>query len=1055
MKTPLLLITVLGLGLTGHTQNLLPNPGFEAGTTQPSGWRLTDGAGQWATTTSPGPGRVVRVQGQGEDQSVWRTESLPLQPGGVYALRFRARRLGEASGGTAVAGTSRINRDFPLDPQWREYGFIFRQPDDAPNDFVRLGQWHVRGEIEFDDAELLPILASHREFAEPDGGPRLHLGQNEHVTDGHYRFSLQLGGLAANLHRPLERSTASFNSDRWVFSPGAEIVYRFALPGFRQTTAQVRVAINHHVAGTLHVQASRDGRHWTSLATLGATNRAGTLTLPPELLPATECYLRLHTPDPDTALQVNRCDYEAQIDPPAPQEAAGQTDFLEVQRRDPALAVNAFQLESRRGQGEIRLALRATTTASAPLTGRVSLQGPTVRTASPTAQPFQLEPGQQTDLALAVTAAAPGEHELHLTFTADTGRPLFEGRTRARVNHLHDPRAGYRLAGSGLLDLWWCESGWKVARSSQPPTATAPAQPVTVTAARAEFEAAQVILRPARNLELIAAQPLAWRDARGQPSPVTLRLEELAYVHVTHPTDATCEADWYPDPLPPLQLPRPLTAHQNFPLWLTFYVPRNAAPGRHTSELTLELRDGQHTETHRVPLIVDVYDFALPRESHLRSALGLGARDINRYHKLTNRADQIAVFERYLRNFAEHRISPYSFYDYAPIDVRFEGEGTNQRARVDFTRFDAAAERWLDGRQGEATATASPDATAACADDLPGPGVGSPFNTFQLPLRGMGGGTFHSRHLGQLEGFQEGTPEHTRLFQDYLGQVEQHLRARGWLDRAFTYWFDEPDPKDYEFVVAGQQRIKAAAPGLRRMMTEQPETALLDHVDIWCALTPEWTPERVRARRDAGEEVWWYICTAPKAPYVTEFIDHPGTELRLWPWQSWQYGVQGLLIWATLWWHSPTAYPDSLQDPWEDPMSWVSGYGTPAGTRSPWGNGDGRFLYPPRRNPNSATTPALDGPINSVRWENLRDGMEDYEYFWLLEQEIHRLEQRSRDHAGQPADAEVTSALAEARRLLQVPETVSLDLTRFTTDPRDLLAHRNRLARMIERLQGH
>ncbi|MCZ7639697.1 MAG: hypothetical protein M5U12_28815 [Verrucomicrobia bacterium] len=577
-----------------------------------------------------------------------------------------------------------------------------------------------------------------------------------------------------------------------------------------------------------------------------------------------------------------------------------------------------------------------------------------MRTAAPTARPFRLEPGQEADLRLSVTANEPGEHALHLEFTADNDRPLFNGRTRARVNHLHDPRTGYRLAGSGPLDLWWCESGWKVGRSSQPPTATAPTQPVTVTAARGEFEAAQLILRAARDLELITAQPVAWHDAGGELSPVALRLEEVGYVHVTLPTDATCEADWYPDPLPPLQLPRTLTAHQNFPLWLTFYVPRTAAPGRHTSELTLALRAGPHTETHRVPLVVEVYDFALPRETHLRSALGLGASAINRYHKLTNRADQIAVFERYLHNFAEHRISPYSFYDYAPIDVRFEGEGANKQARVDFSRFDVAAARWLDGRPSGGLAA---DAGESRASDLPGPGVGSPFNTFQLPLRGMGGGTFHSRHLGQLEGFQEGTPEHTRLFQDYLGQVERHLRARGWLDRAYTYWFDEPDPKDYEFVVAGQQRIKDAAPGLRRMMTEQPEPALLGHVDIWCALTPEWTLEKVRARRDAGEEVWWYICTGPKAPYLTEFIDHPGTELRLWPWQSWQYGVQGLLIWATLWWHSPTAYPDSLQDPWEDPMSWVSGYGTPAGTRSPWGNGDGRFLYPPRRNPNTATTP--------------------------------------------------------------------------------------------------
>jgi hypothetical protein len=313
-----------------------------------------------------------------------------------------------------------------------------------------------------------------------------------------------------------------------------------------------------------------------------------------------------------------------------------------------------------------------------------------------------------------------------------------------------------------------------------------------------------------------------------------------------------------------------------------------------------------------------------------------------------------------------------------------------------------------------------------------------------LPLRGMGGGTFHSRHLGELEGFKEGTPEHARLFQDYLGQIERHLKEKGWLNKAYTYWFDEPDPKDYQFVVEGMKRLKAAAPGLKRLLTEQPEPALFGQVDIWCGLTPEWTPEKVRARRAAGEEVWWYICCAPHAPYVTEFIDHPGTELRLWPWQSWQYGVQGLLIWETVYWTSSAAFPaPQMQDPWEDPMSYVSGYDFKPGHIGYWGNGDGRFLYPPRGSPTAKTEPCRDGPVNSFRWENLRDGIEDYEYLWLLQQAVERLSQMRGE----------TDLVKQARRLLEVPETVSKDLTHFTTDPRQILAHRDKVARMLERLR--
>jgi hypothetical protein len=305
---------------------------------------------------------------------------------------------------------------------------------------------------------------------------------------------------------------------------------------------------------------------------------------------------------------------------------------------------------------------------------------------------------------------------------------------------------------------------------------------------------------------------------------------------------------------------------------------------------------------------------------------------------------------------------------------------------------------------------------------------------------GMGGGTFHERWEPELLGFKENTPEYKAAFTNYVRALETHLKEKGWLDKAYVYWFDEPDPKDYPFVVEVMQRMKRHAPGLTRMLTEQPEKELLGHVDLWCGLTPEWSPQTVAERRKAGEEVWWYICCGPKAPYIGLFIEHPAAELRLWGWQSWQYGVQGILIWETSYWTSGTAFPKTLQDPWQDPMSYVSGYGVPAGTKQFWGNGDGRFFYPPRRDPNTPGEPVLDGPIPSLRWECLRDGVEDYEYFVLLQQEIERL---------QGKETELTK---QASALLVVPEAISKNTTSFTYDVQKLLEHRRKVAEMIERL---
>ena len=170
----------------------------------------------------------------------------------------------------------------------------------------------------------------------------------------------------------------------------------------------------------------------------------------------------------------------------------------------------------------------------------------------------------------------------------------------------------------------------------------------------------------------------------------------------------------------------------------------------------------------------------------------------------------------------------------------------------------------------------------------------------------------------------------------------------------------------------------------------------------------------------------------------------PAPSCGFWPWQSWQYGVQGILIWETDYWTSPAAFPPpKLQDPWTDPMSYKSGYGEKPGEIGYWGNGDGRFLYPPRREPGENHAPCLDAPVNSLRWENLRDGMEDYEYFWLLQQ-------GTQTELALRGDTEL---YRQARELLKVPTEVSQDLTHFTTDPRLMLAYRDRVARMIERLQ--
>ncbi|MCX7992581.1 MAG: DUF4091 domain-containing protein [Fimbriimonadales bacterium] len=364
-----------------------------------------------------------------------------------------------------------------------------------------------------------------------------------------------------------------------------------------------------------------------------------------------------------------------------------------------------------------------------------------------------------------------------------------------------------------------------------------------------------------------------------------------------------------------------------------------------------------------------------------------------------------------MRAFRRARLNPYNFY-ISWYDVRLE----DGKVVLDLAEFDRGARRYLDE-------------------------LG--FNSFVLPVYGLPSGRYPNYSQGEFLGFKEGEREYERLWTDYMRRLQEHVRKNGWLNKAYIYWFDEPDETDYPLVRRVNERIKRAAPDLTLMLSEQPEPPLIGVVDLWCPLTQSVPLDSIRQRRAAGEEVWWYVCVFPRAPYATLFIDHPGTEMRVWLWQTWKYGVQGIIIWETTLWHNEFAYPNRLQNPWDDPMSYEWEEHFKPGTRDLLGNGDGRLFYPPRRDPNASGEPIIADPIPSLRWECLRDGAEDYEYFALLERLIQQAERKQADAA----------LLNQARALLQPPDTVVKSMTGFTFDPRPLNEHRDKLAAMVVRLQ--
>lgn len=345
----------------------------------------------------------------------------------------------------------------------------------------------------------------------------------------------------------------------------------------------------------------------------------------------------------------------------------------------------------------------------------------------------------------------------------------------------------------------------------------------------------------------------------------------------------------------------------------------------------------------------------------------------------------------------------------------FEMPVDNIAVEVNFSQFDIGAKKYLDE-------------------------LG--FNSFNLDVTGLGGGTFYSRQAGVFAGFVQGTPEYDVLFGSYLKQIQDHLEENKWLGKEYIYWFDEPNEKDYPFVREGMINIHKAAPKLRRFITEhQPGPDIMDVSEVSCTIFHRVEPKIVSDLVAKGREFWSYLCTGPKGPWVTLFTDHPAINLRMWLWMSFKYQLTGILVWSANYWNSETVFPkEAIQNPWEDPMSYTVGYGSPYGQVRQWGNGDGRFLYPPNKDPNNDKRPYLCGPVNSIRWEILREGVEDYEYLYLLQNAIKN---------AKPDQQELVD---RGKALLNFPETMFKDGKDYTKNPLILLEYREKIAGVLNGL---
>ena len=479
------------------------------------------------------------------------------------------------------------------------------------------------------------------------------------------------------------------------------------------------------------------------------------------------------------------------------------------------------------------------------------------------------------------------------------------------------------------------------------PTSVPAGEPeATLEAARGEWEPFQIVVHAAgAALAGVRAEATALSGPGKLAAP---RLYRVEYLDVKTPSSIEGHPGRWPDALVPdvdafagerrRAFPFAVPAGEARAVWVELFVPTTATPGVYRGSVRVTAT-GRAATT--IPVELVVHKFALPKTSSLPVTFGFAANALPKMHPGLSPEASARLVHDYEVALLRHRISAHGGTFDPPAWTSTGGGGV----RVDFAAYDAEVGPFLDG-------------TA----DRGGPADGARWSAFDF------------RMPQKLHG-----PERA----DYAKKLAEHLRARGWLDRVFDYTFDEPTDKQMDELRRRADEVHAAVPSVPRLVTHVLDPKLAGAVDIWCPPV-NYVDDKAgnsnsppRSAYDAalakGARVWWYQacmshgCNIIGGEYFRGWpsyaIDAPAMSHRIFEWLTYRYKMGGELYYDTV-----EAYAQG-KDPWQDQLLFG-------------GNGDGTLFYPgtPR-----AIGGTRDVPVESVRLQLIREGLEDYEYLRLYE----------------------------------------------------------------------
>jgi hypothetical protein len=417
-------------------------------------------------------------------------------------------------------------------------------------------------------------------------------------------------------------------------------------------------------------------------------------------------------------------------------------------------------------------------------------------------------------------------------------------------------------------------------------------------------------------------------------------------------------------------------------IWLTFNIPQTAEAGSYAGSITVISPQG----TQSLPINLKIYPLNLPAERHLKVVEWYQTGDFERFHGIKEKYSQ-AWFEmlgKYAENMAAHRQNLFPVPMEA-IEIRRTEKGT---LAFDFSRFDQIAQVfWNTGKM----------------DYLETGGMGRfgepGWSSTEILLRDFEVTDIITGERISIEGKE--------IVPSLLPALESHLRQKGWLDKTLFHVRDEPSLHNALAWRELSAYIHKYAPELIRIDAIET-TFLLDEIEIAVPkldALQSWY-ESYRKWQQEGNELWFYTVGIYQGSYLpNKTIDMPLMDSRILHWLNYKYDAVGYLHWGWNQWN---------EDPFQDVGMHI---------------GDGWHVYPDR-----------NGVLNSLRWEQMRNGIQDYEYFRMLEDRIRAL----KDSLGSGF-----AWIDPTQRSKEIAGTVVMNLVDHSDDPQLLYKARREVIREL------